>query len=189
MLRFSFCPSCFLPRLGYISLNNTPMPEIKDACKTQKSEDERFSLRRRGYLLLSSISSCLLSFLFFLPGFQTPCAYNEQGQTTKVKLATYFEFIPTQHGGEAIFQGVIFPVFSFLVLISGLIAVSSSFLNQEEKGDKRYFLSMIAFAFLNAFEGVFYLSFNHLLMMGASLFSSLVGILFAFLHYKKYVSY
>ncbi len=146
-------------------------------------------MKRRRYLLFTSALSCLLSFLFFIPGFQTPCAYNEKGQTIKVKLATYFEFLPTQSGGEAIFQGVIFPVFSFLILVFGAFALSSAFLNQEEKGDKRYFLSMTVFAFLNAFEGIFYLSFNHLLMMGASLASSLLGILFAFLHYKKYVSY
>ncbi len=164
------------------------MPEIKEPTKISE-EDIAFSSKRKRFLFYSSLLSLLLSFLFFLPGFEPPCQWNEQGQITKVKLATYFEFLPTQSGNEGLFQGVFFPVCAFLVLVAASFAFSSIFATTEEKGDKRYFVSMAAYAFLNAFAGIFYFSFNHLLMMGVSLASALLGVAFLFLHYKKYVSY
>lgn len=165
------------------------MPEFKDSKQTDEAMERAFPRKRKRFLLLSSLFACALSFLFFTPGFETPCRWNEQGEITKVKLATYFEFLPTQSGNQALFQGIFFPVCAFLCLLCAIFALSSAFALTEEKGDKRYFFSIAAYAFINAFAGIFYLSFNHLLMMGASLISSLLGVAFLFLHYKKYVSY
>lgn len=165
------------------------MPEYKmNQSDVPQEESERPALRKL-FFLLSPLLPAIGSFSVLLPVFETPISFNQKGECVGVGLRFLWQFLPTQNQASAWFEGILFPTLSLLSLFFSLLALSSVFLPLESKQDKRYVLCCLSGACNYALLGVFAFSFNHLILMGVSLFLALYFLLFVFLHYKKIATY
>ena len=170
------------------------MPEYKPGSKFKAPKEKPSPSAPKGkplFLSLTPLLPFLGSFSVLLPVFETPIDWNEKGESVGVGLRFLWEFLSTQTLPNQIFQGIVFPLLALLGLALSTLACTSSFfpLEQEGKADKRYVLSMAGDAFCFALLGLFGLTFNHLVLMGAGLGIALLCFLFLFLHYKKLTSY
>lgn len=152
-------------------------------------EEKKVGSSRKLFFLLSPLLPLLGAFSVLLPVFETPISFNEKGECIGVGLRFLWQFLPTQNQASMWFEGILFPVLALASLFFSLFALSSAFLPVEAKQDKRYVLSCLAGACCYALLGVFAFSFNHLILMGISLFLAVYFLLFVFLHYKKIASY
>lgn len=162
-----------------------------DEPEKENDERERFAKTKSIFVLLSSLANLLLSLSFLLPLYQIDVAWNEKGEATAVGLGALWDCLGQADQGNRIAQGILYPLFGALILVFSFLSFRAHRLlkKDESSADKAYFLSFIGLGICSAFEGLFYFSFNHLILMAIYLLLALFDVFCLFFHFKKLTAY